>query len=153
MKNLLEYKGYYAKVEYSVEDRVLYGKIEGIRDLVNFESESAAEIETEFQRAVDGYLELCHELGQDPDKAYSGTFNVRINPQLHRKMAMLALKNGETLNAAVEKAIQLYTEDSAAKRFAELWSEVPPAAYGTQKFGLASVGENYKQGRKVRGYA
>ena len=43
--NILEYKGYYTKVEYSAEDKVLYGKIEGIKDLVNFESESPEKIE------------------------------------------------------------------------------------------------------------
>ena len=45
MSNTLEYKGYTTKVEYSAEDHVLFGKIEGIRDLVNFESETAAGIE------------------------------------------------------------------------------------------------------------
>ena len=47
MKNILQYKGYFTKIEYSVEDRLLYGKIEGIKDLVNFESESVEEIEQE----------------------------------------------------------------------------------------------------------
>ena len=84
MKNILQYKGYFTKIEYSVEDRLLYGKIEGIKDLVNFESENVEEIEQEFKNAVDDYLELCQELGQEPDKTYSGTFNVRISPALHR---------------------------------------------------------------------
>lgn len=110
MKNILEYKGYFAKVEYSAEDKVLYGKIEGIRDLVNFESESIETIEQEFRNAVDDYLELCEELGQNPDKAYSGTFNVRIAPELHRKLALQAVKNSETLNSAVEKAIHAFVE-------------------------------------------
>ena len=48
MKNVLEYKGYYTKINFSVEDKVLFGKIEGINDLVNFESESIDEIENEF---------------------------------------------------------------------------------------------------------
>ena len=53
MKNILQYKGYFTKIEYSVEDRLLYGKIEGIKDLVNFESENVEEIEQEFKNAVD----------------------------------------------------------------------------------------------------
>lgn len=109
MSNILEYKGYLAKIEYSAADGVLYGKIEGIKDLVNFESETAAGIEQEFHSAVDDYLALCAELGQEPDKAYSGTFNVRISPELHRKLAQLATKNGATLNAEAEKAIAEYT--------------------------------------------
>ena len=103
--NILEYKGYYAKIEYSAEDRVLFGKIEGIRDLVNFESESSQRIEEEFHRAVEDYLAFCHDLGKDPEKPYKGVFNVRVSPELHRKAAIAADKRGETLNAFVVKAI------------------------------------------------
>ena len=71
-KNILEYKGYYTKIEYSAEDRVLYGKIEGIRDLVNFESDNIEGIEQEFRSAVDDYLAFCEDLGQNPEKAYKG---------------------------------------------------------------------------------
>lgn len=117
MSNTLEYKGYIAKVEYSAEDHVLFGKIEGIRDLVNFESETATGIEEEFHAAVDDYLALCEETGKEPNKSYSGTFNVRISTELHRKIAMLAIKNGSTLNAEVEKAISehIYSADSYMK--------------------------------------
>ena len=111
MKNILQYKGYFTKIEYSVEDRLLYGKIEGIKDLVNFESESVEEIEQEFKNAVDDYLELCQELGQEPDKTYSGTFNVRISPALHRAVALQAIKTGDSLNNTVEKAIDSFIND------------------------------------------
>lgn len=112
MKNILEYKGYYAKVEYSSEDKVLFGKIEGINDLVNFESESTEGIEKEFQDAVDDYLEFCKEVGKEPDKVYKGTFNVRISPELHKKIALVALKNGDTLNRTIEKALEEYTKNT-----------------------------------------
>ena len=60
-KNILEYKGYHTKIELDTEEMVLRGKIEGINDLVNFESESIQEIEKEFHAAVDDYLEFCLE--------------------------------------------------------------------------------------------
>ncbi|HCW22894.1 MAG TPA: toxin-antitoxin system HicB family antitoxin [Lachnospiraceae bacterium] len=106
--NILEYKGYYTKIEYNVEDRVLYGKIEGIRDLVNFESDNAADIENEFHAAVDDYLEFCKEVGKEPDKEYKGSFNIRINPELHRSLVGISFKNGRTLNATIEKALEEY---------------------------------------------
>ena len=59
--NTLEYKGYRTKVEYCAEGKVLYGKIEEIKDLVNFESDSVDRIEKEFHSAVDDYLALCEE--------------------------------------------------------------------------------------------
>ena len=53
MTNVFEYKGYCTRIHYSAEDNVLYGKIEGIVDLVDFESSSVEEIETDFHKAVD----------------------------------------------------------------------------------------------------
>lgn len=44
MNNLLTYKGYYAKAEYIKEDEVLFGKIEGINDLVKFQSDLTTKI-------------------------------------------------------------------------------------------------------------
>ena len=107
-KNVLQYKGYHTIIEYDTETYMLRGKIEGINDFVNFQSENPKEIEQEFHNAVDDYLEFCKEVGKDPDKEYKGTFNVRIQPDLHKKLAFTALKNGESLNATVEKAIQAY---------------------------------------------
>lgn len=109
MKNNLEYKGYHTKIDFSPEDMVLYGKIEGINDLVTFESESAQEIEKEFHNAVDDYLDYCKEVGKNPDKSYKGTFNVRINPDLHRQISEIASKKGISMNQAIEDAIRMYT--------------------------------------------
>lgn len=86
-------------------------KIEGINDYVDFESTDAQMIEKEFQNAVDDYLAFCEEVGKEPDKEYKGTFNVRIRPSLHRKLAMVAFKNGESLNQTVENAIQAYLNE------------------------------------------
>ena len=108
MKNLLEYKGYHAKIEFDSEDLVLRGKIEGIKDLVNFESTDISTVEEEFHAAVDDYLEFCKEVGKEPDKEYRGTFNIRISPDLHKKLAIVAMQNGDTLNATGEKAIVNY---------------------------------------------
>lgn len=108
MKNILEYKGYHAKIEFDSEDLVLRGKIEGIKDLVNFESADISTVEEEFHAAVDDYLEFCKEVGKEPDKEYKGTFNIRISPDLHKRLAIIAMQNGDTLNATVEKAIVNY---------------------------------------------
>lgn len=108
MENTLSYKGYFANVEYIAEDKILFGKIEGISDLVTFESTNAEKIEQEFQSAVDDYLAFCKEVGKSPEKAYKGSFNVRIDPNLHKNAALYAIRNGQSLNQIVEKAIDKY---------------------------------------------
>lgn len=110
--NVLEYKGYHTIIEFDAETSTLRGKIEGICDLVDFQSDSLNEIKSEFESAVEDYLVFCEEVGKEPDKEYKGTFNIRIEPALHRKVALLASKNGESLNNTVEKAIQAYVNNS-----------------------------------------
>ena len=111
MNNILKYKNYYTTINYSSEDNVLYGKIEGIDDLITFESDNTSEIEKEFHKAVDDYLSYCEEIGKEPSKTYKGSFNVRIDPILHKKIAIMALQNGVSLNQEIEKAIYAYTSE------------------------------------------
>ena len=108
MENTLYYKNYYTNVSYSAEDKILYGKIEGINDLVTFESESAETIEKEFHSAVDDYLAFCEEVGKEPEKGYKGSFNVRIAPELHKALAEYAARNGLSLNQATATAIEKF---------------------------------------------
>ena len=106
MRHVLEYKGYYTKVEYSIEDKLLHGKIEGINDLVNFECSSADQVEEKFHEAVDDYLIFCQDIGAEPDKCYKGSFNVRLSPELHRRIAVAAAVQGMSLNQFVANAME-----------------------------------------------
>ena len=108
--NTLRYKGYTTTIKYSTEDVVLYGKIEGINDLVCFNSDSAIEIVNEFHKAVDEYLAICKAKGIDPNKPYSGTFNIRIHPELHRQLAVMAREDNRSINFEVELAVKQYTD-------------------------------------------
>ena len=106
--NILRYKGYSAKPEYSSDDKLFYGRILGIDDLVDFSAENAKELEHEFQSAVDDYIEFCAEIGKEPQKEYSGAFNVRISPELHQRISVPAQSEGISLNKAVERAIAAF---------------------------------------------
>ncbi|SFP68333.1 hypothetical protein SAMN05216229_104302 [Geopseudomonas sagittaria] len=44
MSNLLQHQGYYGSIEASAEDNCLFGKLLFIRALVNYESETIAEV-------------------------------------------------------------------------------------------------------------
>ena len=60
--NVEEYKGYTAKVQYSEDAKIYHGRIEGIDDLVTFESSDKEKIIDEFHAAVDDYLSFCSEM-------------------------------------------------------------------------------------------
>jgi predicted HicB family RNase H-like nuclease len=105
MKNYLEHKGYIGTVEFSAEDRIFFGKIQGINDLVTFEGSSVEELEEAFQEAVMDYLETCKTLNKSPEKVFKGSFNVRVSQELHQKTALLASKKGLNLNDVVKEAL------------------------------------------------
>ena len=58
----MTYKGFHTIVKYSKEDKVYYGKIEDISDLVNYESENYEGLERAFHEAVDDYLAFREEV-------------------------------------------------------------------------------------------
>lgn len=105
MKNYLEYKGYLGTVEFSADDKVFFGKIRGINDLITFEGTSVEELSTAFEEAVTDYLETCKALNKAPDKVFKGSFNVRISQELHKKTALLASKKGLNLNEVIKEAL------------------------------------------------
>ena len=63
---MLTYKDYTGVVELDTEDRMLYGKVIGLRDVIGFEGSNFEEMEASFHRAVDCYLEVCAEKGKTP---------------------------------------------------------------------------------------
>ncbi len=110
MSSMMEYKGYQGSVEFSAEDKVFFGKIDAIRDLVSFEGTDVAGLEKGFKEAVDDYLALCKEEGREPDKPYKGSFNVRTHsPEIHRRLASVAARKKLNLNAVAEEAFLLNT--------------------------------------------
>lgn len=106
MNNTMEYKGYIGSVEFSEEDALFYGKVLGIRALISYEGENAADLIADFHGAVDDYLELCAQSGTEPEKAYKGSFNVRISPELHKQAVIAAMSHNMSLNSFVETSIQ-----------------------------------------------
>lgn len=104
MTNYLKYKGYIGTVDYSAEDKCLYGEVIGINDLVNYEAHSVEELTEAFEEGVDDYLTTCEQLGKEPDKFFNGVFNVRAGSLRHRKLALIADKNKMKLNELVNLA-------------------------------------------------
>ncbi len=108
MKNTLSYKNYSGSVEYSDDDSMLYGRVLGIRALISYEGDTIQSLKEDFQGAVDDYLALCAQEGKMPETPYKGSFNVRISPELHRKLAELAGRSGVSLNALTAEALAKY---------------------------------------------
>ena len=105
MNNTMEYKGYVGSVEFSENDGVLFGKVQGIRSLISYEGTSVSELVADFHEAVDDYLSLCKEEGTKPEVGYKGSFNIRIGSERHKRAAIYAIAHNQTLNAFIAEAV------------------------------------------------
>jgi predicted HicB family RNase H-like nuclease len=108
MKNIMEHEGYRASIEYDDESDTFFGTVVGISDLIMFEGASIQELHNSFAESLDDYLAMCKENNKSPEKAFSGTFNVRIPPKTHQQLVLLASSKRQNLNAVVNEALEFY---------------------------------------------
>ena len=106
MSNYIHYRDYVGSIEFSEEEEVFHGRVIGIKSMIAFEGDSVKTLIEDFRNAVDEYLEFCAKKGIQPERPFKGSFNVRIQPELHRKAALAAATRGLSLNAFVEDAIR-----------------------------------------------
>ena len=106
MNNTIQYKGYIGSVEFSEDDGIFYGKVLGIRSLISYEGENAQELLNDFHGAVDEYLETCKAEGREPEIAFKGSFNVRLSPELHKKLFIYATVHQMSMNKCIEDILK-----------------------------------------------
>lgn len=102
---MMEYKGYLGRVEYDDEAGIFHGEVINLRDVVTFQGETVQELRRAFQESVDDYLAFCVERNEEPERPYSGTFTVRVPPELHRDAALQARSKNKSLNSWVAELL------------------------------------------------
>lgn len=107
---MMHYKGYLGHVEYDDEAKIFHGEVVGLKDIITFQGKSVKELEQAFHDSVNDYLTWCKERGEKPEKTFSGTFNLRIPPELHARLAFQAKTKGVSLNSYVAEKLRFATE-------------------------------------------
>ncbi len=102
----MKYKGYTGVVQFDDESMIFHGEVVGLRDVVTFRGRTPEEIKKEFEVSVDGYIDWCYELGQEPEKPFSGNIHLRLKPDLHAKLATEAKLHGVSLNNYINTTLQ-----------------------------------------------
>lgn len=103
---MMKYKGYVGVVQFDDEAMIFHGEVIGLRDVITFRGKTPKEIKKEFEISVDGYIDWCHELGQEPEKPFSGNIHLRLKPDLHAKLAAEAKLQGMSLNKYINSTLQ-----------------------------------------------
>ena len=108
---MMEYRGYFAKVEFDDDASIFHSEVINLRDVITFEGETVEELKQAFRDSVDDYIDFCAERGEDPEKPYSGKFLVRVEPELHKNITIEARKAGKSLNVRVSDALSKALKD------------------------------------------
>lgn len=98
--------GYQAKIEYDADLDLFRGEILGLNGGADFLGKNPKELRSEFKKSLQVFLEVCREQGIEPRRSYSGKFNVRIPPDLHERLAIVAQAEGKSINALAQEAFQ-----------------------------------------------
>ena len=56
MKDVITYKEFIGSVHFSANDRIFFGKIEGIKDLITFEGSTVDELESGFKYMIEEHI-------------------------------------------------------------------------------------------------
>ncbi len=104
--NTMTLDGYQAKIEYDADLDLFRGEILGLNGGADFLGKNPKELRAEFKKSLQVFLEVCLEQGIEPRRSYSGKFNVRIPPDLHERLAIVAQAEGKSINALAQEALQ-----------------------------------------------
>ncbi|MFN8490695.1 MAG: type II toxin-antitoxin system HicB family antitoxin [Caldilineaceae bacterium] len=104
--NMMTVDDYQAKIEYDAEIDMFRGEILGLNGGADFYGRTPEELRAEFRKSLAVFLEVCREKGMEPRRRYSGRFNLRIPPELHERLAIVAQAEGKSLNILAQEALQ-----------------------------------------------
>lgn len=102
----MEIDGYVARVDFDAEDNTFHGRITNISDVVTFEGRSPGELLREFATSLRVYCEICREDGREPEEPFSGKFVLRVEPDVHRAIAIAAEREEKSINRWVSETLQ-----------------------------------------------
>ncbi len=102
---MMHYKGYDAEIEYDADAKRFHGEVINTRVVITFHGASVKELEREFAKSVEVYLEWCVERGKRPEKPYSGHLTLRVPPAVHRAAAIAAAREHKSLNSWIADQI------------------------------------------------
>ena len=104
--NVMTVDSYQAKIEYDPEADLFRGEILGLTGGADFYGRNPKELRAEFRKSLEVFLAVCKEKGIEPRRSFSGKFNLRIPPELHEKLAIVAQAEGKSINALAQEALR-----------------------------------------------
>lgn len=102
---MLEYKGFKAQIDFDDQAGLFVGEVINMNDGAVFSGRSVDELRAAFEKAVERRLNAPNSPRQTLERCYSGRISLRIKPDMHRRIADQAAKNGMTVTEWVVKQL------------------------------------------------
>lgn len=106
MMNVMTSDAYQARIDYDPEADMFRGEILGLNGGADFHGRNPKELRADFRNSLEEFLAVCKEKGIEPRRSFSGKFNLRIPPELHEKLALVAQADGKSVNTVTQGALQ-----------------------------------------------
>ncbi len=101
MMNMMKIGDYKAIIQYDPVIDQFRGEFIDLNGGADFYATNIKDLRKEGKKSLKVFLDICKEEGIDPQKKYSGKFNLRVSPELHAKVAAIAFAEGKSLNKCV----------------------------------------------------
>lgn len=104
--NTIKYGKYSATIEFDQDAGIFHGEVVNLNDVVTFQGRSVSELAEAFRDSIEDYMKACAEFGKEPEKPFTGNFQVRLRPEVHRSAVMAAKMEGKSLNKWVAEKLE-----------------------------------------------
>lgn len=112
----MTYKGYATQIDFDDEADVFSGTVVNANVLMSFRGRTVSELKMSLRNVVDTYLADCRAAARSPEKPYNGTIIVRVEPAIHRRIALKAASSRKSMNKYIQSVLEKATEDLAPSR-------------------------------------
>ncbi len=104
--NKLKIGGHWAVISYDPDIDMFRGEFIGLNGGADFYATTVPALKDEGARSLREFLAICEERGIEPEKKFSGTFNVRVGKKKHEALAITAAARGVSMNTLIDQAIE-----------------------------------------------
>lgn len=106
---ILKHEGFIARVDYEDGDELMHGSTINTRAVLHFAGKNIKELKRAFIATIADYRDWCRERNVEAEKPYSGTLSLRIDPELHTRIAEKAAMAGESINQFIAQRLEELT--------------------------------------------
>jgi predicted HicB family RNase H-like nuclease len=104
--NTMTHDGYIAEISLDEEAGLLSGVVLNTKATLHFTGKTVEDLKAAFAETIQDYQDWCKAEGKEPEKPYSETLSLRIPPDLHRRLASKAARDGKSINSVIGKVLE-----------------------------------------------